>query len=108
MSMQYKESLDSDTLINHEAESISIAAGEMSISTHKTGGNFIVGPLSITSPFTNIRFNSGMFKFNSLLLSTMPSTIITPIPVFEFDPPFKSISGLLAVKGMILKTMSRI
>ncbi len=104
--MIIKDTVDSDVLVSHASDSISMAAGEMSMSVHKTAGNFIMGPVSFTSPFTNIRFNSGLFKLNSLLLSTMPSTIITPVPVFEFDVPIKGISALQTISRMVLSTVS--
>jgi hypothetical protein len=104
--MQLKNTLDSKVLINIDNSAVNLAAGDMSISTDSVNGNFIVGPLSITSPFTNIRFSSGLFKFNSLLLSTMPSNLITPIPVFEFDMPTKSLVGLASIAQMIFNTVS--
>lgn len=103
--MILKDSIDSDSIINTTSESVSISSGEMSMATHKTYGNFILGPLSITSPFTNVKFASGMFRFNSLLLSTMPSTIITPIPVFEFETPVKALAGFASISKMILSSV---
>lgn len=103
--MFIKETVDSDTLINFSDTALTMASGDMSMSTDKNYGNFITGPLSITSPFTSIRFNSGLFKFNSLLLSTMPSTLITPVPVFEFDMPTKALAGLTSISKMILSTV---
>ena len=104
--MIIKDTIDSKVLHNYGDTTLTMAAGEMSISTDQNYGNFIVGPLSITSPFTSIRFNSGLFKFNSLLLSTMPSTLITPVPVFEFDMPIKALSGLTSISKMILSTVA--
>lgn len=104
--MFYKQNLASDVLLDTTADAITMSAGDMSISTSAKNGNFIQGPLSITGPFTNIRFNSGLYKFNSLLLSTMPSTIITPIPVFEMDLPVKNLAMMVSVSAMILSAAS--
>lgn len=105
--MLIKDTVDSTVLHSQTSTAIINAAGEMSMSSDMNAGNFIVGPLSITSPFTNIRFSSGLFKFNSLLLSTMPSTIITPVPVFEFDMPTQALSGMISISKMILSTVSK-
>jgi hypothetical protein len=102
--MFVKQNLSSNVLLNYTTDAITMSAGDMSISTSATNGSFIQGPLSVTGPFTNIRFNSGLFKFNSLLLSTMPSTIITPIPVFEMDLPVKQLALMASVATMIFST----
>lgn len=104
--MLLRESIDSDVLLKVGNDTVTIASGDMSFSTNKKYGNFIIGPLSITSSFTNIRFSSGLFKFNSLLASTMPSTIVTPVPVFEFEMPTKALAGLKSISQMILSTVS--
>ena len=103
--MIIKESVDSTTVLSLGDQSATLASGEMSITTNSQYGNFILGPLSITSPFTNIRFNSGMFKFNSLLLSTMPSTLASPVPVFEIDLPTDNIASVTSLTTMILATL---
>ena len=57
-------------------------------------GNFILGPTTFNSHPENIRVG-GVYRLNGLLTSTMPSTIVTPIPVLVFDFPM-----VQAVKGM--------
>lgn len=104
--MILRDTINSDTLLDLSPETGVLAAGEMSIAVNKSAGSFIVGPVSITSPFTNIRFSSGTMKLNTLLLSCMPSTIITPIPVFELDMPAKAISGWRSVLSLVLSTAS--
>jgi len=54
------------------------------IITTEKHGNFIVGPTTFTAHPSMIRIN-GIYKFNGLITSTMPSTIVTPVPVLEFD-----------------------
>ncbi len=51
-------------------------------------GNFIVGPTTFTANPDNIRIG-GVFRLNGLLSSTMPSTIVTPIPTLIFDFPLQ-------------------
>lgn len=104
--MHIRNSPNSDTIINIGSETISLGAGEMSVSTDVKTGNYIVGPLSITSSFTDIRWSSGLFKFNSLLISTMPSNIINPVPVFELDIPVKGMNGFRSVLNMIIAAVS--
>jgi hypothetical protein len=48
-------------------------------------GNFIVGPTTFVARPEEIRIG-GAFKLNPLLTSTMPSTIVTPLPVLLYDP----------------------
>jgi hypothetical protein len=58
-------------------------------------GNFINGKTSIIAPPEQIRI-SGLWTFRPELLSTVPSTIVTPLPVFAFDPPTGNIDILEA------------
>ena len=51
-------------------------------------GNFIVGPTTFTSHPEQIRIG-GVYRLNGLMTSTMPSTIITPIPTLVFDFPLE-------------------
>ena len=73
-------------------------------------GNFVLGPTTFTAHPENIRIG-GVFKLNGLMASTMPSTIITPIPTLIFDYPMadamKFMSSLVKefssfVKGAIV------
>lgn len=56
------------------------------IMSTKDYGNIIVGPTTFTSHPEEIRLG-GVFRFNGLLTSTMPSTIITPVSTLVFDFP---------------------
>lgn len=103
--MKLKNTINSNSFLEYSNDNITMASGPMSISSHKDHGNFINGPLSITGPFTNIRF-SGMFKLNPLLSLGLPSTIITPIPTFEIDMPIKEAASFGALSGMIMSTVA--
>jgi len=59
------------------------------IISSKEYGNFFIGPATFTAHPENIRIG-GLFRLNGLMLSTMPSTIITPIPTVVFDNPMQS------------------
>lgn len=59
-------------------------------------GNVITGPLSISTSFSKVRVG-GLWQLNPLLQSTIPSTIVTPLPVFIFSPPTGGIRGIAAI-----------
>ena len=54
-------------------------------------GVAIRGPVGFTTTPGNIRIAS-MWTMNPLLLAAAPSTILTPIPVLQFNPPFKNLT----------------
>lgn len=62
-------------------------------------GNFIIGPTTFSAHPENIRIG-GVYRLNGLMTSTMPSTIITPIPTLVFDFPLedtiKNIASLVS------------
>lgn len=66
------------------------------------GGSGLVfrGPVGFTEAPGEIRIN-GMWKFNNLLLSAAPSTIMTPIPTLLFSPPMESIAKHMASAAVI-------
>ncbi|RLA68395.1 MAG: hypothetical protein DRQ78_00795 [Epsilonproteobacteria bacterium] len=98
-----KDKINSDSLLLLRVNDAIIASGAYSISATRDAGNFINGPVSFSSPFTKMRFG-GVYKFNSLLANTMPSNVITPIPVLEIDLPIPEAAGLLALTTMVLST----
>jgi len=57
-------------------------------------GNIIVGSTAFTAHPENIRIG-GAFRFNGQITSTMPSTIVTPVPTLKFDYPMADM-----LKGM--------
>lgn len=60
-------------------------------------GNYISGKVSLISAPSDIRIG-GMWTFNDQLTSTLPSTIVTPIPVLRLSPP---VEGLVQMQEVI-------
>lgn len=74
------------------------------ISVIEGGGTVIRGPIGITGTPSDIRI-AGLWKFNDVLLSCAPSTILTPIPVLRFSLPMENLiefKNSLAVAAGIL------
>lgn len=76
------------------------ASSCVGITVVSKSGTVIKGPIGITTSPDNIRIG-GMWKFNPVLLSAMPSTIMTPIPVLRFSPPLANIAEFVAVATAI-------
>ena len=100
-----KNSIDSTAFIDYADESVTIASGAMSITTQTKVGNFINGPLQVQSPPTMVRFG-GIYKFNPMTLTALPSTIITPISTFIVDIPLKSGAHMSGISQMIIQGAS--
>ena len=60
-------------------------------------GTFINGPLSLPSP-EEIRM-AGLWKMSGPFSLMIPSTLATPTPVLEVDPPIKGLQNIM--KGAI-------
>lgn len=103
--MIIKNTIASDTFIDVSTGANSIVSGPNAISVSRDGGNFIMGPLSISSSFTKIRMG-GIYKFNSLMAATMPSTIVSPVPTLEIDLPVKQTAALVGITKMIMSTVA--
>lgn len=58
--------------------------GDNVIYTSASTGNIIKGKTAFTSRPDQIRWG-GLWKINPLTLATVPSTIMTPIPMFTLD-----------------------
>lgn len=58
-------------------------------------GTIIRGPIGITNRPQDIRI-AGFWVLNDLILSGMPSTIMTPIPMVKFSPPLESVAQTAA------------
>jgi len=101
--MKLKNGIAENSLLILTANDATIAASPNSIVSTRDAGNFINGPVSFSSPFTKMRFG-GVHKFNSLLANTMPSNVVTPIPVLEVDLPIPEAAGLVAIATMVLST----
>lgn len=102
--MKLKSHINSNSFVEYTNDNITLSSGTMSITSHADGGNFINGPLSITGPFTNIRF-SNIFKLNPLLAYGIPSTIITPISTFDIDIPVKEAGSMISLMSLIMSTV---
>lgn len=70
------------------------------ISVIGQSGTMIRGPVGFSGTPSDIRI-AGMWKFNDVLLSAAPSTILTPIPVLRFSLPFEVISNLAKSAGLL-------
>jgi hypothetical protein len=103
--MIFKNEIASDTFIEISDGIITMASGANSISTTRDGANFINGPISFSSPFTNMRLG-GIYKFNSLMMATMPSTMVTPIPTLTLDLPVAEAASMAALTALILSTVT--
>lgn len=68
-------------------------------------GNFIKGPISITTKPENIRIN-GFWTLNPQLLSCIPSTIVTPVSTLNFNLPVSSSLELMKEAVSIMATMT--
>jgi hypothetical protein len=86
-----KHTDNSTSAVQIGEEQISVIGSEKHrfVST-KRYGNFIVGPTTFTAHPESVRIG-GVFRFNGLLTSTMPSTIVTPISTLVLDLPGKNL-----------------
>lgn len=95
-----KERVDSSNFLMLEGSNSVLAAGPNAVGVNKDAGIFINGPVSFSSPVDNVKF-SGMFRFNPITVSGLPSTIVTPIPTFKMEAPIKGISQMSAVASLL-------
>ena len=99
-----KDKPESSCMVVAANDYTQITAGPNSITTTRERGNFINGPLSISSAVDSIRVG-GIYKFNPLLSTGIPSTMMTPIPTLVMDVPMQNISSLgkitEALKGVL-------
>ncbi len=78
-----------------------IAAGPNSITTTNDSGNYIQGPVSFSSSIENVKFG-GIFRFNPMLSTGIPSTMVTPLPVLTIDLPLGNIPTLGKIATLAL------
>lgn len=76
-----------------------IASGPNSITTTNDSGNYINGPLSISSSIENIKV-AGIFRFNPMLSTCIPSTMITPMPTLKLDMPVSNIGTMAKIAAL--------
>ena len=87
--MRVQDSLNTGVFAEATSAGIVGNADNSMVSSDK--GNAINGKLSVMAFPSDIRIG-GMWKLNPLLLSTVPSTIVTPVPVLVFDVPGKDLA----------------
>lgn len=98
-----KENVNSSNFLLLEGNNSVIASGPNAVGVNREHGVFINGPTSFTSTIDSIKF-AGMFRFNPIAASGLPSTMVTPIPTFIIEPPIKGVQSMSAVAG-ILKSL---
>ena len=85
-----KATAASSSMIIAKEDYTQITSGPISVKADKEDGIFLYGPVAFTSGVESIKF-AGIFKFNPMIMTGMPSTIMTPIPTLTIDMP---VSGL--------------
>lgn len=97
----------SPDIVDISAPDADDSSNTVGVSVIGNSGTVIRGPLGITGTPSTIRI-AGMWKFNDVLLSAAPSTILTPIPVLRFSLPLSSVADFFqtataigAVAGLI-------
>jgi len=74
-------------------EAVMVGGPDHSVSSSRQYGNILKGPTSFTANPSQLRFAT-LWRMNDLLTSTVASTIMTPVPVFQLEPPFQSLARL--------------
>ena len=69
-------------------------SGSNKLESTKDYGNLISGPTTFTAHPEAIRIG-GAYRFNGLMTSTVPSTIVTPVPSLILDIPGGTLLGLI-------------
>jgi hypothetical protein len=77
-----------------------ITSGPVSVTASSDSGIYLNGAVSFTAAPDNIKL-SGIFKFNPILASCLPSTMITPIPTLVMDMPIKNLSSMSAISTLL-------
>ena len=76
-----------------------IASGPVSVAVVRDSGVFVNGPVSISSNIHNFKM-AGIYRLNPMLSTGIPSTAVTPMPVFKLDLPIKNMSQFAAISMM--------
>lgn len=97
--MILKDTPESSSFIQIGSEYAQIASGPNSVSSTNDAGTFINGPLSISSPIENIKVG-GIFRFNPMLSTGIPSTMITPVPTLILDLPISNIASMIKIAAI--------
>lgn len=80
-------------ILADETEAVMKGGPNHRIISSAEAGNIITGPISFSTSFTKMRFN-GLWTLNPLIQSTIPSTIVTPLPTMIFSPPSAGLKGI--------------
>ena len=105
-----KTSNETLTAISVTPYSIDLSAGSsasgdpVGVSVVASTGTVIRGPLGLSGTPGDVRV-AGLWKFNDLLLSGMPSTMMSPIPVMVFSPPLESAARFAKSAAVLVSLM---
>lgn len=99
--MIIKNRPESSSFVNIDEGLSQIASGPNSISSTNDAGNFINGPTSFSSAIEHVKF-AGIFRFNPMLSTGIPSTMITPMPVLTIDLPISNIASMGKVAAIAM------
>ena len=102
--MIIKDTPDSSSFLNVGEGFSQIASGPNSITTTNDAGNFIQGPVSFSSSIENIKV-AGIFRFNPMLSTGIPSTAVTPMPVLKIDLPIKNVATISKIAAISLSLL---
>lgn len=102
--MIIKEKPNSSSFLQVGEDYSQIASGPNSITTTRDAGNFIQGPVSFSSAIENIKVG-GIFRFNPMLSTGIPSSMVTPIPVLKLDLPLSNIATMSKISAIALSIM---
>lgn len=97
--MIIKDTPGSSSFVQVTEGASQIASGPISVTATNDAGVFINGPLSISSSIHNIKV-AGIFRFNSMLSTGIPSTMTTPVPVLKLDLPLGNAAIMLKIAAM--------
>lgn len=100
----YKDKPNDSNFFMLEGENSIMASGPNAVGVTRSGGVFINGPTSFSSPVDSIKFG-GILRFNPITASGLPSTMITPIPTFIIDLPIKGVSNMSAMASMLASVL---
>lgn len=89
----------SDMLIAGEGYT-QITSKANSVSVTGDAGTFINGPVSFGSQIDSIKVG-GIFKFNPILASCLPSTLVTPIPTLVMDMPVRNLKSAAGIASIL-------
>ena len=98
----WKSSIDAKAGVSVGEEVARIAGSEDNWVQTDATGTFINGPLSLPLP-QEIRMG-GLWKMSNAFSLMIPSTLATPTPVIQVDPPIKTLTNVMkgAVEMMAL------